>query len=81
MAKMLSQKRIDAIGWIGDSPMIIEVKRRVGLGTLGQVLGYKTLFEEYFKNFPSPSVLVVCEMISDDDRYVLRKNSVPVEVV
>ncbi|MBA7589847.1 hypothetical protein ES708_31940 [subsurface metagenome] len=54
MAKMLSQKRIDVVGWVGDSPVIIEVKKRVGLSTLGQVLGYRILFENEFKNFPSP---------------------------
>ncbi len=81
MAKMLSQKRIDVIGWVGDSPVIIEVKKRVGLGTLGQVLGYKILFEENFKNIIDPEVLVICEMLSADDRYVLEKNNVPVVVV
>lgn len=81
MAKMLSQKRIDVLAWVGDSPTIIEVKTRVGLSTLGQVWGYRTLFIKGFAEFPDPDVLVVCSMISDDDRLVLEVNNIPVEEV
>jgi len=81
MITMLSQKRIDVIGWTGEQPTIIEVKRRVGLGTLGQVLGYRTLFEREFTRIKRPELLVVCEVISRDDRVVLEGNKVPVEVV
>lgn len=81
MAKMLSQKRIDVIGWVGDSPTIIEVKKRVGLSALGQIKGYKTLFVRYFRYFGIPAILIVCEMISKDDQDVLDDNGVPVVVV
>ena len=81
MATMLSQKRIDVIGWLGDKPSIIEVKRRVGLSTLGQVLGYRTLFMKDFKNFGIPDLLVVCAMISPDDQYVLEENKIKIVVV
>lgn len=81
MATMLSQKRIDVVGWVGDSPMIIEVKKRVGLSTLGQVLGYRALFMKDFKHFGVPDLMVVCAEISPDDRYVLENNFVEIEVV
>ena len=81
MMKMLSQKRIDVIGWKNESPTIIEVKRRVGLGTLGQVFGYRILFMKEFKNIKKPELLVVCEVISGDDLGVLEGSGVPVEVV
>lgn len=81
MARMLSQKRIDVIGWVGDSPTIIEIKNRAGLSTLGQILGYKILFEKYFPQFETPALEVVCEMISQDDLDVLEANEIPVEVV
>lgn len=81
MATMLSQKRIDAVAWVGDSPTIIEVKKRVGLSALGQVWGYRTLFMNDFTAISIPEVLVVCETISEDDRTVLEGNKVPVEVV
>jgi len=81
MAKMLSQKRIDVIGWVGDSPTIIEIKKRVGLSALGQVLGYRILFMKDLKHFPEPKLLVICEMISEDDHEVLEGSNIPVEVV
>jgi len=81
MAKMLSQKRIDVVGWVGDSPTIIEVKKRVGLSALGQVLGYRILFMKDLKHFPEPKLLIICEMISEDDHLVLEGNRIPVEVV
>ena len=81
MATMLSQKRIDVIGWLGDKPSIIEVKRRVGLSTLGQVLGYRILFLKDFKTFGIPDLLVVCAMISPDDHFVLEENKIEIEVV
>ncbi len=81
MITMLSQKRIDVIGWNGDDPTIIEVKTRVGLGALGQVLGYKTLFIKEHKTFPKPELLIVCSEISRDDKEVLEDNKVPVSIV
>lgn len=81
MARMLSQKRIDVIGWIDEDPTIIEIKSRVGLSALGQVLGYRTLFVKYFPNFPRPKLMVVCERISGDDLTVLKGNGIPVFVV
>lgn len=81
MITMLSQKRIDVIGWVGDSPEIIEVKIRVGLSTLGQVLGYRILFERDFKEFGKPGLMVVCEIISGDDHLVLEENEVEIFVV
>jgi len=81
MAKMLSQKRIDVVGWVGDSPTIVEVKKRVGLSALGQVLGYRILFMKDLKHFPEPELLVICETISDDDHEVLEESNIPVEVV
>lgn len=81
MAKMLSQKRIDVVAWNDDNPIIIEVKKRVGLSTLGQVLGYQTLFMNEFAHFGIPELLVVCELISPDDRLVLEDKNIMIEVV
>ncbi len=80
-AKSLSQKRIDVIGWNKERPTIIEVKKRVGLSALGQILGYRQLFMEEFNKIQSPRVLIVTENIGIDDARILRAMKVPVEVV
>lgn len=81
MITMLSQKRIDALTWVDNQPTIIEIKRRVGLSTVGQVIGYKTLFEMNLTNLKKPEVLIVCETISVDDRKVIEVAGIPFEVV
>ena len=81
MANMITQKRIDVLAWNGEQPTIIEVKKRVGLSTLGQVLGYKELFVTEFKNIDIPDLLVITESIGADDRLVLERFNIPVEVV
>lgn len=43
--KESSQKRVDIIARRGDRAAIVEVKVRVPIGALGQVLGYATIFQ------------------------------------
>lgn len=81
MVTALTQKRIDVIGWNNDQPSIIEVKQRVGLSALGQVLGYRELFTSEFPHFPSPDLMVVCSRISTDDKKVLEAYHIKIEVV
>lgn len=81
MATMISQKRIDVVGWNDNFPTLVEVRRRIGLGSLGQILGYKMLFEQFFPNIIKPRMLVVCEVISNDDFAAMDYYGIKVEVV
>ncbi len=77
----LSQKRIDVVAWNNEQPTIIEVKKRVGLSTVGQILGYLQLFTDTFARIKKPNVLVVAERVGRDDLRVLEVNKIPVEIV
>ncbi len=77
----LTRKRIDVIAWKNQQPTIIEVKKRVTLATLGQVLGYRYLFRKENPDIQSPALLIVCESISPDDVSCLNEFSIPFEVV
>jgi len=77
----LTKKRIDVIGWKNLQPTIIEVKKRVVLGTLGQVLGYRLLFKKERPDIPSPALLIVCESIGPDDIFCLTEFHIPFEIV
>ena len=44
-AALLSQKRIDIVGYKGADVTIVEVKLRVALSALGQLLGYSILWQ------------------------------------
>jgi len=81
MITMLTQHRIDALAWIGDFPTIIEVKNRAVLSTIGQLIGYKTLFENDFPHIEKPGTLCVCASISKDVKNVFDAQEIPVEVV
>ncbi len=77
----LTKKRIDVVGWKNLQPTIIEVKKRVTLSTLGQVLGYRILFKKERPDIPSPSLLIICESIGPDDIFCLNEFHIPFEIV
>lgn len=81
MATMITQKRIDVLGWVGDQPTICEVKNRAEIGTMGQILGYYTLFIKEFIYFLEPHLLVICHMVGPDDRFVLEDHGIEIITV
>lgn len=70
-AQQLTQKRIDVVGFVGDSIILVEVKRRVDLATLGQVLGYKFLYERAENLVEKTKSIVIAALADVDDRDVL----------
>lgn len=81
MATMITQKRIDVLAWNEEVPTIIEVKKRAGLATVGQIQGYKVLFEMDLPNIEKPSLMVITEDVDQDTMMVFRKLNIPVVVV
>lgn len=76
MALDLTRKRIDAVGYQLGKIWIIEVKQRPGVGAVGQILTYVTL---YFRQFNPTKTLIpaiVADIVEPDIRYVLSKNNV-----
>lgn len=65
---MLTEKRIDAVGFNGDGITVIEVKPRGGASALGQVLVYRDLYREKEKPALPLAALVVCNYIDADVR-------------
>lgn len=69
--RQLTMKRIDVVGWKNQQPTIIEVKKRVALDTLGQVLGYRFLYLRDNPDIKSIPLLIVSGSIGPDDKDVL----------
>ena len=67
----LTKKRIDVVAHKNNFVTIIEVKKRVGLASLGQILGYRFLYLREHPELKSISTLVVCSSIEQDDIDVL----------
>lgn len=80
-AKDLTKKRIDVVAFKGESVVLIEVKRRVVIGTLGQVLGYKFLYEREKNLVNKTESLVIAGLIDKDDFDVLEYYKVKIIVV
>jgi len=81
MAIMNSQKRIDAVAWHGNQPVIIEVKDRAGLSVVGQLVGYRALWPAAFPGTPTPKLLLVTNRPSPDLLPVLQHADILMEVV
>jgi len=77
----LTQKRIDVIGYKNTIITIIEVKKRVGLHTLGQILGYRFLYLRENPDIKLVKTLIVCSSINEDDSDVLNNYGIDFIVV
>ena len=73
-----SMKRIDGLFWSGPQPTIIEVKYRVTLASLGQILGYRQLFLEAAPDAPEPRLIIIGRYSDDDTTRVLQDHGVTV---
>jgi hypothetical protein len=62
----LTKPRIDAVGYKGLRATIFEVKTRPTVSTLGQLLGYRTLFLTTYKQYMVDGLALVCESIGPD---------------
>lgn len=79
-AKELTQKRIDVIGYKDERIILVEVKRRVVIGTLGQVLGYKFLYEREKNLVNKTESIVIAGIIYRDDQDVLEHYGIEILV-
>ena len=77
-AMMLTQKRIDVVGYRGEETWIIEVKPRAGLGAVGQLVGYKTLYEQEHGQGSVTGLLLVCQVADDDVKEAARAAGIQV---
>jgi len=77
----LTKKRIDVLGWKNFFVTIVEIKKRVSLGTLGQILGYKYLYSRAHPEQKLIKILVITSSIDRDDRQVLEHYAIPFKVI
>ena len=81
MAIKNTKKRIDAVAWQGDQPLIVEVKVRAGLSSIGQILGYRTHWKIEHPHSVPPKMLLVAHQLAPGVEEVLREHNVPWELV
>lgn len=73
---MLYRKRIDAIGHTDEQCFIIELKPNAGMSTIGQVKGYKMLYDEEGWTTKKTIAMIVTDSMSADTQRYCEKEGV-----
>jgi hypothetical protein len=66
MSDTLTTKRIDVVAWAAGKPIVIEIKKIVGMKALGQAITYPILLAELLTSAELPDVLVIGETATPD---------------
>lgn len=77
----LYQRKIDVVGFKGDQIDLIEIKPHAGLSSLGQINGYKALYQRDFSPAVVPKAIVVTDRIDDDVAHAAYAQGVQIIVV
>jgi len=81
MAKRLSQKRIDVVGYIGDRVYIIELKPVADMEAIGQLKVYKTLYEDKYGSGSAKGLIIVAEKADQDIRRSAKEQDIEIMLV
>lgn len=81
MASELALKRIDAVGKRGSTWDLIEVRRHAGLGALGQLLGYETLWLAYSGGLRPYTLTIVTDYMDIDTQLAVRERGASIFIV
>lgn len=73
-------KKLDALAWIGNQPVIVEGKSRAALKDIGQVLGYYDLFVKQHPDLPEPEMLIICDDVDPDVAHAANSRGISIEV-
>jgi len=72
-----TQKRIDIVEFHAGTVSLWEVKIQANLGALGQMLGYRHLWERQFPAWAVKDAGVLCHLIAPDTAAVYAKHGMP----
>lgn len=80
-AEAVYRKRIDVVGFRADEICIFEVKPHAGMGALGQIIGYVSLYDQEFNPRERISGAIVAELIDPNIRQLLEDHGIEYYVV
>ena len=78
LAIMLTQKRIDVVAERNGDVWIFEVKPDAGLSAIGQVLSYRVLYKQHFREERPIRLAIVTTRVDDDIREVAEHYGIKV---
>lgn len=76
-----TQLRIDAVGYKGTQPSIIEVKRRTTPSNVGQILTYDSVWRKEFPTGPPPILRLVCNTFAPNILPRVKESGIFLDVV
>lgn len=78
---MLYRLRIDVLGHTPDKVDIIEVKPQAGASTIGQIEGYKTLYERDGHAEKPVSMCIITDILKPNMEYLCKEKGIKLFVV
>ncbi|MBA7624889.1 hypothetical protein ES703_32303 [subsurface metagenome] len=81
MAISLSQKRIDVVAHKNNVVYIIELKNVADLQAIGQLEGYKTLYQDKYINSVIGGCIIVCSEADQDVERAASKRNIVIMLV
>ena len=76
----LYKKKIDVVAIKNDVLFIIEVKPEAGLGALGQIAAYKTLFKREYEPVQALQSAIITDLIKSDMEFLAAEQKVAIFV-
>lgn len=76
MAKTLTQRRIDVLGYKGDHIYIVELKVDPGVSVLGQLLAYDTLYLKEHPDIAHTTLVLIANKVDKDLTYILKQHNI-----
>jgi len=79
MATLLTQKRADIVGRVGDQVDLIEVKVRIAFPVMGQLIGYRGLWKRDHPEIPVRRLVAIGRSVVQDAGPAIEELGIEIE--
>jgi len=79
MAELVTQKRADIVARAGDQVDVIEVKVRVSFGAMGQLIGYRDLWQRDHPDLPVRHLVAIGRSVVPDAADIIEGQGIKIE--
>lgn len=80
-AERLYKRKIDVVGYKNDTIDILEIKPIASISSVGQVLGYQSLYMRDFSPPVKPRAIILCGDVDLDTREIAQEQGVQIIMV
>lgn len=74
----LTRRRIDAVGYEDKIATIFEIKQRSSFSAIGQLIGYKQLFNQTYPKIFVQDLILVCGSANPEDYPIFNKQNITI---